>query len=94
MTKKFHDAWRCLWHDLRQWSANQNGQDAISRASAVRKARTALAVWRLKHMVTSAVHAAKGRLYHLDPVFFFVNRFWGRRPDGIAMNKALYIEYI
>jgi len=25
---------------------------------------------------------------------FFVNIFWGRRPDGVAINKALKIGYI
>jgi len=25
---------------------------------------------------------------------FFVNRFWGRRPDGVAINEALKIVYI
>ena len=25
---------------------------------------------------------------------FFVNRFWGRRPDGVEFNEALQIAYI
>ena len=25
---------------------------------------------------------------------FFVNRFWGRRPDGVVLNEALKIGYI
>jgi len=29
-----------------------------------------------------------------DPVSFFVNRFWGRRPDGVEFNEALQIAYI
>jgi len=32
--------------------------------------------------------------YSLDPGSFFVNRFWGRRPDGVAINEALNIGYI
>jgi len=32
--------------------------------------------------------------YSLDPGSFFVNRFWGRRPDGVAINEALKIGYI
>ena len=32
--------------------------------------------------------------YNLDPGSFFVNRFWGRRPDGVAINEALKIVYI
>ena len=32
--------------------------------------------------------------YHFDPESFFVNRFWGRRPDGVAINEALQIVYI
>jgi len=31
--------------------------------------------------------------YNLDPGSFFVNRFWGRRPDGVAINEALKIGY-
>jgi len=27
-------------------------------------------------------------------VSFFVSRFWGRRPDGVAINEALQIAYI
>ena len=33
-------------------------------------------------------------LYNLDPGSFFVNRFWGRRPDGVATNEALKIVYV
>jgi len=29
--------------------------------------------------------------YNFDPASFFVNRFWGRRPDGVAINEALRI---
>jgi len=32
--------------------------------------------------------------YNLDPGSFFVNRFWGRRQDGVAVNEALKIGYI
>jgi len=32
--------------------------------------------------------------YNLDPRSFFVNRFWGRRPDGVAINEALKIVYM
>ena len=32
--------------------------------------------------------------YNLDPESFFVNRFWGRRPDGVAINETLQIGYI
>jgi len=31
--------------------------------------------------------------YNLDPESFFVNRFWGRRPDVVAINEALQIVY-
>jgi len=32
-----------------------------------------------------------GTLYNFNPTAFFVNhdRFWGRRPDGVAVNDAL-----
>ena len=32
--------------------------------------------------------------YNLAPGSFFVNRFWGRRPDGVAINEVLKIVYI
>jgi len=32
--------------------------------------------------------------YNLDPGSFFVNPFWSRRPDGVAINKAPKIVYI
>ena len=32
--------------------------------------------------------------YNLDPGSFFVNRFWGRRSDVVAINEALQIGYI
>jgi len=32
--------------------------------------------------------------YNLDPESFFINCFWGRRPDGVAINEALQIVYI
>ena len=30
--------------------------------------------------------------YNFDPAAFFVNCFWGRRPDGVAINEALQID--
>jgi len=32
--------------------------------------------------------------YNLDPGSFFENRFWDRRPDGVAINEALQIVHI
>ena len=32
--------------------------------------------------------------YNFDPQSFYVNRFWGRRPDGVAINEARKIGYI
>jgi len=42
------------------------------------------------------IPAKKGQeaRYNLDPGSFFVNRFWRRRPDGVAINEALKIRYI
>ena len=31
---------------------------------------------------------------YTDPVSFVVNRFWGRRLDGVAINEHLQIVYI
>jgi len=43
--------------------------------------------------VTIPVKKSQETKYNLDPGSFFVNRFWGRRPDGVAINDALKIVY-
>jgi len=32
--------------------------------------------------------------YNLDPEYFFVYCFWGRRLDGVAINEALQVMHI
>ena len=32
--------------------------------------------------------------YNLDPESFFINCFWGRRLDGVAINEALQVMHI
>ena len=44
--------------------------------------------------MTIPVKKSQEARYNLDPGSFFVNRFWSRRPDGIAINEALKIGYI
>ena len=44
--------------------------------------------------MTIPVKKSQEARYNLDPESFFVNRFWGRRPDGFAINEALQIGYI
>jgi len=44
--------------------------------------------------VTIPVKKSQETRYILDPASFFVNRFWSRRPDRVAINKALKIGYI
>ena len=44
--------------------------------------------------VTLPVKKSQESRYNLDPESFFVNHFWGRRPDGVAINVALQIGYI
>jgi len=44
--------------------------------------------------VTAPVKKSQETRYNLDPGSFFVNRFWGRRLDGVAINEALKIEHI
>jgi len=44
--------------------------------------------------VTIPVKKSQETRYNLDPGSFFVNCFWGRRPDGVAINEALKIVYI
>jgi len=44
--------------------------------------------------VTIPVKKSQEARYNLNPESFFVNRFWGRRLDGVAINEALKIVYI
>ena len=44
--------------------------------------------------VTIPVKKSQVTRYNLDPGSFFVNHFWGRRLDGVAINEALKIVYI
>ena len=44
--------------------------------------------------VTISVKKSQETRYNLDPRSFFVNRSWGRRLDGVAINEALKIVYI
>ena len=44
--------------------------------------------------VTIPVKISQEARYNLDPESFFVSRFWGRPPDGAAINVALQIVYV
>jgi len=44
--------------------------------------------------VTIPVKQSQGKRHNLDPEYFFINRFWGRRPDGVAINEALQVVCI
>ena len=44
--------------------------------------------------VTIPVKKSQETQYNLDPGSFFVNRFWDRRLDGVAINEALKIVCI
>ena len=44
--------------------------------------------------VTIPVKKSQEARYNLNPGSFFVNRLWGRQPDGVAINEALKIVYI
>jgi len=44
--------------------------------------------------VTIPVKKIQGAWCNLDLGSFFENRFWGRRPDGVAINEALQIVHI
>jgi len=43
--------------------------------------------------VTIPVKKGQEALYNLDPGSFFENRFWGRRPDVIAIKEHMQIVY-
>ena len=38
--------------------------------------------------VTIPVKKSQEARYNFDPRSFFVNHFWGRRPDGVAINES------
>ena len=44
--------------------------------------------------VTIPVNKSQETRYNFDPESFFANHYWGRRPDGVAINEALKIGYI
>jgi len=44
--------------------------------------------------MTVTVNKRQETRYNFDAGAFSVNRFWGRRPDAVAMNEALKIVYI
>jgi len=44
--------------------------------------------------VTIPVKKSQETLYDFDPESFFVNCFWDKRPDGVAIKEALQIGYI
>jgi len=44
--------------------------------------------------VTIPVENSQEARYNLNPESFFVICFWGRQPDGFAINEALQIGYI
>ena len=44
--------------------------------------------------LTTPVQKSQEVQYNSDPGAFFRNYFWGRRPDGFAINEALQIAYI
>ena len=44
--------------------------------------------------MTIPVKKCQEARYNLYPGSFVENRFWCRRPDGVAINEALQIVYI
>jgi len=44
--------------------------------------------------VTIPVKTSQETRHKHDPATFFMNRFCGRRPDGVTINEALQITYI
>jgi len=44
--------------------------------------------------VTIPVKKSQVARYNLDPESFVVNRFWGKRPDGVTINEDMQIGYI
>ena len=44
--------------------------------------------------MTIPVKKSQVARYNLDPESFVVNRFWGKRPDGVTINEDMQIGYI
>jgi len=44
--------------------------------------------------VTIPVQKDQEKRCNLNSVSFFINCFWGRRPDGVAITEAVQIVYI
>jgi len=43
--------------------------------------------------VTIPVEKSQETQYNFDQAASFVNRFWGRRPDWVAINKVFILEF-
>jgi len=44
--------------------------------------------------VTLPIKTSQERRYILAPASFFINRFWGRRLNGVTINETLQIVHI
>ena len=44
--------------------------------------------------MTIPVKKSQETRYNFSPVSFFVNLFWNRRPDGVAISETLQMVYI
>jgi len=42
--------------------------------------------------VTIPVKKSQDARYNLDPESFFVNRFWGKQQDEVAINDRVYFR--
>jgi len=75
--------------------------DEKSNMSALWRREEFLRIFSKEHLVEDTEYRGKyatqkksGASHNLDPGSFSVNPFWGRRPDGVAINEALHIVYI
>jgi len=107
VTAAHHSIWMHLY-DIMHAAQNQKVSSSLSRLTKKSNKSTLwrreeflricskeeLAEKTLDIQITIPVKKSQKTRCNLDSAFFFVNHFWGMRPDGGAINEALQIVCI
>jgi len=95
VTAAHHSIWRHLYNSMHAAQKPKSVTlDKESNMSTLWRREKFLIICRKEELaeeapdieVTIPVKKNQETLYILDPGSFFVNRFWGRRPDVVAIN--------
>ena len=91
VTAAHHSIWRCLYDSMHAAQKPKSKLKFVTRREEFLRicSKEELAEKAQDIEVTIPVKKSQETRYNLDPGVFFVNRFWGRRPDGVAINEAL-----